>query len=296
MTVDELNENLSAAVAVGSIEDVKKFIKEGADINFNDKYGGIYLHTAAQFDEAEIARILIENGIDIHQKDFFHANTPLHIAAGNGSVRVAKILLERGADREIKNNSGRIPLDLASTVKIRELLSNNTSQNNDLDKQIANANVVLESLDKLSYFKFVSKENLETAKENLIDNFVSEHTLSCGFDDDLLPFNPRECLVDAEILAEDGLESIIEQMSPLLIQEGVQVFDIKSVVSTDTWDSAYNSLIQIVNGLLDKTPSKESLYAQSHFVNDGSVIFLTNELFNYIKSLDIKESWLPRNS
>lgn len=101
MNIVELNESLSIAVAAGSIDHVKKFISEGADINFNDRYGGKFLHTTAQFDEADIARILIENGIDIHQRDLFDANTPLHIAAANGSTSVVKVLLESGANRGI---------------------------------------------------------------------------------------------------------------------------------------------------------------------------------------------------
>lgn len=154
----------------------------------------------------------------------------------------------------------------------------------------------MESLDKLNYFKFVSKENLESAKQNLIDNFVSERTLSCGFDDDLCAFNPREYLVDPENLVEDGFGNTIDQMSSLLVKEGVQLSDFKSDDNIDSWDSAYNALIQTVNSLLDKTASKERLYAQSHFVNDGCVIFLTSELFNYIMSLNLKESWMPHTS
>ncbi|MDQ3099608.1 MAG: hypothetical protein M3Q44_07740 [bacterium] len=99
-----------------------------------------------------------------------------------------------------------------------------------------------------------------------------------------------------ENLAEGDIESVLAQMAGLLSHEGVSVAEIRSEINTDTWDNAYDSLVQVVNSLLDKTTSEERLFAQSHFVNDGSVIFLTDKLYNYIKSLNLKESWMPRSS
>jgi len=65
-------------------------------------YAGDYaktgLHWAAEKDEVEVARILIDAGADIEAKTTWNA-TPLEWAATMGSSRVADLLLSRGAKK-----------------------------------------------------------------------------------------------------------------------------------------------------------------------------------------------------
>ncbi|MBO0719359.1 MAG: ankyrin repeat domain-containing protein [Blastocatellia bacterium] len=63
---------------------------------FAGEYGKTCLHWAAETDQAEIARILLDAGADIEAKTSWGA-TPLEWAATMGSVRVADLLLSRGA-------------------------------------------------------------------------------------------------------------------------------------------------------------------------------------------------------
>ena len=46
----------------------------------------------------------------------------LHLAALKGKQKIVKLLLENGAQIEVKDNYGRIPLDLVQTEQLRRLL------------------------------------------------------------------------------------------------------------------------------------------------------------------------------
>ena len=62
----------------------------------------------------EVLNFLLENGL----KDKINAqakekSTALHLAVENNNLKAVKILLESGADKNIRNNGGNIPLDIA---------------------------------------------------------------------------------------------------------------------------------------------------------------------------------------
>jgi ankyrin repeat protein len=61
-------------------------------------YGKTGLHWAAEIDQVEVARLLIDAGADIEATTDWNA-TPLEWAATMGSSRVADLLLSRGAKR-----------------------------------------------------------------------------------------------------------------------------------------------------------------------------------------------------
>jgi uncharacterized protein len=62
----------------------------------SDQYGKTELHWAAETDQAEAARVLLDSGADIEAKTSWGA-TALDWAATMGSVRVADLLLASGA-------------------------------------------------------------------------------------------------------------------------------------------------------------------------------------------------------
>jgi len=65
-------------------------------IRFADKYQKTGLHWAAETDQVESARLLIDSGSDIEALTSWGA-TPLEWAANMGSTKVGDLLLERGA-------------------------------------------------------------------------------------------------------------------------------------------------------------------------------------------------------
>ncbi len=102
---------LHEAVILGDLEAVIQHIENGSDLNVRDPLGGSSpLITAAVFDKAEIAIVLIEAGADINFTNNDGA-TPLHSAAFFCNTKIVRILLDYGADVTIKNNGGSTALE-----------------------------------------------------------------------------------------------------------------------------------------------------------------------------------------
>ena len=85
------------AIESGDIETVKEMISSGAvDVNEFDSISS-FLHTAATFNQIEIAKFLIEKGIDVNMLN--HTGlTALSRAVRKGNFEMVKLLCESGAE------------------------------------------------------------------------------------------------------------------------------------------------------------------------------------------------------
>jgi len=97
---------LHYAATDGKIEDVRRLLTEGADVNAREVKGWTPLHGAANQGNLEIVDILIAAGADVNALDD-RGEGPLFIAAavggrGNGPG-VVRALLDAGADRNRKS-------------------------------------------------------------------------------------------------------------------------------------------------------------------------------------------------
>lgn len=123
-------------VWLGEVEKVKKMIDSGVDVNGIKSNGMTPLILAVEGDQPQILELLLQNGANPNQQTALGGETALHIAvdlAFDGMVQnnrknpypepleCIKILLKYGADRKIKNNLGKTPLDFQTTEEIRNL-------------------------------------------------------------------------------------------------------------------------------------------------------------------------------
>ena len=77
----ELDENFLHAARVGNIEDCKRLLSRGANINAQDEYGGqTALYLAVNNEHTEIESYLIEQGADPNLKDWEYDETPVKLA------------------------------------------------------------------------------------------------------------------------------------------------------------------------------------------------------------------------
>ncbi len=102
--------SLFEAVKKGDIEQVKKFIAAGADVNARNNRSVTPLHFAATNGHEEIARLLIAEGANVNVNMGDYSWTPLHDAANRGHTKLVKLLLEKGAKVDAGYNYGHTPL------------------------------------------------------------------------------------------------------------------------------------------------------------------------------------------
>jgi ankyrin repeat protein len=107
------------------VEDVRRYLDAGGDINHRDqKMDWSLLHFAAEDCNSEVIRLLVARGANLAAKDW-NGWTPLHLAvdsdadtASQGGWRATGLptvqtLLELGADEKVKTADGATPRDLA---------------------------------------------------------------------------------------------------------------------------------------------------------------------------------------
>jgi ankyrin repeat protein len=113
---------LLGAAGFNQIEVVRELLAEGIDVNIKNTYGYTALHEASINGHPEMVKFLIANGADITITNN-DGNTPLHFAARYGQIDAAKELLDNGADIDARNNFGRTPKLLAISYDDHEVVA-----------------------------------------------------------------------------------------------------------------------------------------------------------------------------
>lgn len=97
----------------GKVNEIKRLIAQGADVNDKGHRGYRPIHLAAMSGNAEIIKLLLNAGADINAKTDA-GSTPLHEVAELSQVSapsklkpVLELLLKSGADKNIEDKSGR---------------------------------------------------------------------------------------------------------------------------------------------------------------------------------------------
>ncbi|ACE05669.1 hypothetical protein Aasi_0225 [Candidatus Amoebophilus asiaticus 5a2] len=153
---------LHRAARFGHTETVLKLLEKGAELNTKNIDGNTPLHFAAQAGHRETVLRLIEYSIKLNIKNTYidtkdicertplhvaalynqqtatvlelikqgatidiqdgEGNTPLHNAAWRGHLNVVHALVNARAKKDIHNNKGQIPLDLATSEEVKNAL------------------------------------------------------------------------------------------------------------------------------------------------------------------------------
>ncbi|MEM6380593.1 MAG: ankyrin repeat domain-containing protein, partial [Bacteroidota bacterium] len=97
------------AVISGNVEAVRQHIEAGTNLNEKEAMtGSTPLISAMTFDKPQIAKVLIDAGVDLAIKNN-DGSTALHTAAFFGRIELVQMLIDAGADKTIKNNFGATP-------------------------------------------------------------------------------------------------------------------------------------------------------------------------------------------
>lgn len=89
------------------------FFKDKIDINLSDEKNSTALHWAAYNGSEEVVTYLLTyKDIKINMRDD-EGQTPIFVATVYGNTRIVRRLLMKGANRHMKNNEGKKPINIA---------------------------------------------------------------------------------------------------------------------------------------------------------------------------------------
>ena len=119
--IKRYNELLLAA-KIGNVEDMKRLLGAGADVESKDSGRQTSLSWAAYNGHSEVVKLLLQAKAEVDSKDE-DGRTPLSWAARHGHLEIVKFLVkEAGANVESKSSSGRTPLSFAAELSQIEVV------------------------------------------------------------------------------------------------------------------------------------------------------------------------------
>lgn len=98
----------------------KYFIDHGAEVNTANGEHITPLHYAVEYNNVKIVRMLLRHRANIDARDKIN-ETPIHWAGWTGNIASAKLLLRFGANPYSKNSTGITPLDLTVSQEHEKL-------------------------------------------------------------------------------------------------------------------------------------------------------------------------------
>ncbi len=131
-SVSELQAQLFTAAEQDNAELTRKLIDDEIDIDFKDKKGRTALLVATHHNSINAARVLIEAGADVNAMDNI-SDSPYLYAGAEGRLEILRMTLEHGADLTSVNRYGGTALIPAAhhghVETVRKLLSTETDIN-----------------------------------------------------------------------------------------------------------------------------------------------------------------------
>jgi hypothetical protein len=115
------NTPLFLAVRRGNVALAEYLISAGADVNAKNKHGSSPLHWAVDSDIVAIVELLISAGADVNAKNK-HGLPPLHWAAHEDNIAIVELLISAGADVNAEDEDGYTPLHWVKSQEMKDLL------------------------------------------------------------------------------------------------------------------------------------------------------------------------------
>ncbi|CAM5115328.1 unnamed protein product [Natator depressus] len=117
----EAIEEARAATEHSMVEDIRKLLQAGADLNTPLDHSATLLHIASANGYLEAAELLLEHKASMSAKDN-DGWEPLHAAACWGQIHLVELLVAHGADLNGKSVLDETPLDVCGDEEVRAKL------------------------------------------------------------------------------------------------------------------------------------------------------------------------------
>ena len=257
---------LIEAIKKNDIEEVRRLIEAGADVNeaenvkyvdsdyddfddFDDSVedGKTPLMYAVENNSEEIVEFLIAHNADVNTErrmDFHYGKqlpyesydciirTPLFIAVDNRNIEIVKLLLKNGADASYQKGS-----DILSDYHESILMAAAFYNSKEIAKLLIENGADINARENISNRCVLNYTSVSDAKE------TAEFLISCEGND-----YDKE---DYEILLSDSVRAGSEKMVKFLIEFGIDFKSVKSFGRTLLMEAAYNNRKNIAQFLID---------------------------------------------
>ena len=178
----------------------------------------------------------------------------------------------------------------------------------------------VEKIEELGYFKYAQKKNIEKLKNNFIEFYDPTNEIVSIWEDETgIPEDYRYYFCDGEDLYEQGgFTEMLETLKPTFekinfkftVENHFEEWDEKNKwlnhriningteyvifknFKENGWGEVAMRFAEILNAEFEKQKIDERIYLASGG-NDGRLVFLNKQLYDYINSIYKNEQWKP---
>ncbi|XP_026502325.1 cyclin-dependent kinase 4 inhibitor B-like [Terrapene carolina triunguis] len=114
--------DMASAAALGNLEKVRELLDQKADPNAVNSYHRTPIQVM-MMGNTQVAELLLQRGADPNRPDPRTGSLPVHDAARDGFLDTLVALHRGGARLDLRDKSGRLPIDLAGESGHQQVVS-----------------------------------------------------------------------------------------------------------------------------------------------------------------------------
>lgn len=178
---------LHIAATKGDVNEIKKLLKAGWNVNQEDHRSAMPIHIASMFGHLEAVQVLVQHGADLKDKSY-EGQTALHLAVLNYHVDVVKHLLNAGAnpkDKTYANHSNAFDQALKLLDGLTDELLK-SPKNPELLAQAKNIVHIIDALCQYSQAPFLAAHGSNAKSASLVPISVLLDVFSSYIEDNTL--------------------------------------------------------------------------------------------------------------
>lgn len=178
---------LHVAATKGDVNEIKRLLKAGWNVNQEDHRSAMPIHIASMFGHLEAVQVLVQNGADLKDKSY-EGQTALHLAVLNYHVDVVRHLLNAGAnpkDKTYVNHSNTFDQALKLLDGLTDELLK-SPKNPELLAQAKNIVHIIDSLCQHSQAPFLATHGSNVKSASLVPITVLLDVFSSYIEDNTL--------------------------------------------------------------------------------------------------------------